>query len=141
MFFKKWLWKYFIFMMSFVFFVSCKSTTHQEEILRKSEKITPYWVVEFENGNTSAAQSVDSERKEIVFRRSHVYNLSLGIKQFESMIFLRLKSMKQVYFLKSVYWEYRQEELPTGPESYYVIWIRLSAPKSNHEKVLRESEL
>lgn len=123
------------------FVVSCKSTKNQQEIWKKSERVTPDWVIEFENHNGAETASRDPRGKEIVFRKSHVYNLSLGIKQFESMIFLRLKSLKQVYFLKSVYWEYRQEELPTGPESYYVIWIRLSEPKSDNEKVLRESEL
>lgn len=128
--------KKFILQIIFVFLISsCVGFSQNEKILKRSEQSMPAWVNAAEtNQNVSCSQEAQS--KDIVFKRKGVYNLSLGIKQFESMISIRMKPIAQDYELKEVYWEYRQKELFASTENDYVIWICIAVPKSEYQKAL-----
>ena len=115
----------------------CVYLSHYEKVLQRSEERVPTWVSETE-GNKTVSQIPNSQTMDIVIKRKQVYNLSLGIKQVENMISVRLKSVVSTYELKTIYWEYRQKELPNGTENYYVIWVCISVPKSEYEKALQE---
>lgn len=133
---RKTLQKKVILQIIFVFLVSgCAGSTRYEKILKRSEQRIPMWVIAAErNQNISCSQADQS--KNIVFKRKDVYNLSLGIKQFESMISIRMKPIAQDYELKAVYWEYRQKELSAGTENNYVIWACIAVPNSAYQKAL-----
>jgi hypothetical protein len=136
MFGRKIFQRKFILQIIFVFLISgCAGFSRYEKVLKRSEQNIPLWVIAAEtNQNISCSQ--EDQSKDIVFKRNDVYNLSLGIKQFESMISIRMKPIAQDYELKAVYWEYRQKELSVGTKNDYVIWICIAVPKSAYQKAL-----
>jgi len=110
-------------------FSACVIDTHSIT-LKKSAETRPSWVSHPEQLN----REKDKQESELVLVRKHVYNLALGIKQFENIIATKMKPLAVDYLIKDIYWEYDQKQLPGYVENEYVIWVCISVPKSEYQR-------
>ena len=125
------------------FFNSCSTSLDKDTILAKSSETRPNWI----NNKVNFYNEPTEKNITLVYKRAHIINLSLGIKQIQNYVKIRFidiikqlienpeykKSLLQSFTspqIMAIYWEKQRNGLVDS----YTIWTLLSIKQLNNNK-------